>query len=81
MLKMQSATSTFLCSLLLTQRLVDNDGVKSHADVAELADAGDSGSSARKGVEVRILSSALHETGVPVSRWKLLFFLSVLTTK
>ena len=36
----------------------ESDG-KPHADVAELADALDSGSSARKGVEVRILSSAL----------------------
>ena len=29
-----------------------------HADVAELADALDSGSSSRKGVEVQVLSSA-----------------------
>ena len=34
------------------------------ADVAELADALDSGSSARKGVEVQILSSALEKTRV-----------------
>ncbi len=33
------------------------------ADVAELADALDSGSSARKGVEVQVLSSALDFTG------------------
>ena len=39
----------------------ESDG-KPHADVAELADALDSGSSARKGVEVRILSSALSLT-------------------
>ena len=33
------------------------------ADVAELADALDSGSSARKGVEVQVLSSALLFSG------------------
>ena len=48
------------------------------ADVAELADALDSGSSARKGVEVQVLSSALLFTGFlaiagsPVFRWWLL---------
>ncbi len=40
------------------------------ADVAELADALDSGSSARKGVEVQILSSAL---GTPVKTGVFLF--------
>ena len=39
----------------------------SHADVAELADALDSGSSARKGVEVQVLSSALLNDGVFVN--------------
>ena len=48
------------------------------ADVAELADALDSGSSARKGVEVQVLSSALLFTGFlaiagsPVFYWWLL---------
>ena len=39
-------------------------GQSTHADVAELADALDSGSSARKGVEVQVLSSALVIFGV-----------------
>ena len=49
-----------------------------YADVAELADALDSGSSARKGVEVQVLSSALLFSGFlaivgsPVFRWWLL---------
>ena len=37
-------------------------GQITHADVAELADALDSGSSVLTDVEVRILSSALNET-------------------
>ena len=44
------------------------------ADVAELADALDSGSSVLTDVEVQILSSALQKQGFPASRWKLLFF-------
>ena len=39
-------------------------GQITHADVAELADALDSGSSALRGVEVQLLSSALVKTGV-----------------
>ena len=42
---------------------VDNDRQNPNADVAELADALDSGSSARKGVEVQVLSSALLFSG------------------
>ena len=56
-------------------------GQITHADVAELADALDSGSSVLTDVEVQILSSALQKQGFPASRWKLLFFVSVLTTK
>ena len=44
------------------------------ADVAELADALDSGSSARKGVEVQVLSSALVIFGVSRYRGKPRFF-------
>ena len=43
------------------------------ADVAELADALDSGSSARKGVEVQVLSSALVIYGVSRYRGRLRF--------
>jgi hypothetical protein len=39
-------------------------GSNTHADVAELADALDSGSSVLTDVEVQILSSALIKTGV-----------------
>ena len=49
------------------------------ADVAELADALDSGSSARKGVEVQVLSSALVIYGVFCYRREPRFFVSVLT--
>ena len=45
------------------------------ADVAELADALDSGSSARKGVEVQVLSSALVIFGVSRYRGKPRFFM------
>ncbi len=38
------------------------------ADVAELADAIDLGSIARKGVEVRVLSSALEISSGPVAK-------------
>jgi hypothetical protein len=42
-------------------RLIQNPTIAgSHADVAELADALDSGSSGRKAVEVQVLSSALR---------------------
>ena len=53
------------------------------ADVAELADALDSGSSARKGVEVQVLSSALLFSGFlaiagsPVFLWVTPGFLRV----
>ena len=40
------------------------DSQPSRADVAELADALDSGSSSRKGVEVQVLSSAPHNLSV-----------------
>ena len=43
--------------------------------MAELADALDSGSSARKGVEVQVLSSALVNNGVSRHRGKPRFFL------
>ena len=39
-------------------RVLDNEKAYLVADVAELADALDSGSSSRKGVEVQVLSSA-----------------------
>ena len=45
------------------------------ADVAELADALDSGSSARKGVEVQVLSSALVIYGVSRYRGEPRFFM------
>ena len=49
-------------------------GQSTHADVAELADALDSGSSARKGVEVQVLSSALVIFGVFRNRGQPRFF-------
>src|SRR5581483_561679 len=53
---------------LTSSRLIDRIQFAHPADVAELADALDSGSSARKGVEVRVLSSApitANPTGAP----------------
>src|SRR5579884_2539138 len=51
------------CILFGRRRMLYNEVLTHLADVAELADALDSGSSAGNGVEVQVLSSAPNKTG------------------
>ena len=51
-----------------TSLIQDNPLPPRYAEVAKLADALDSGSSARKGVRVQIPPSAPHETSMPFTR-------------
>ena len=59
---MPQVMSTWLAIKTITLYLSSSGQI--HADVAELADALDSGSSALTGVEVQVLSSALFFTGL-----------------